>query len=125
MAGASEDLPQLATAADTRGSQIAPLTSTPVDALSATSTVLSVLKPATVVNHVVGVATGVSALDVVGILRKLTVLPQKVAALDAHGAHQVARELNNQFSPLVKMAAAVDLSWVSQILSVIPDPRGQ
>jgi len=59
VAVASEDLPQLATAADTRGSQIAPLTYTPVDALSATSTVLSVLKPATVVNHVVGVATGV------------------------------------------------------------------
>ena len=51
-------------------------------------------------------------------------LPQKVAALDAHGAHQVARERNNQLSPLVKMAAAVDLCWVSQILSVIPDPRG-
>jgi hypothetical protein len=36
----------------------------------------------------------------------------------------VAGELNNQFAPLVKMAAAVDLRWVSQILSVIPDPTG-
>ncbi|MCZ4586353.1 hypothetical protein HJ581_0005750 [Rhodococcus opacus] len=124
MAGASEDLPQLSTAADTLGGQNAPLTSTPADALSATSTVLSVLEPATVVNQVLGVATGVSALDVPGILRKLTVLPQKVAAPDAHGAHQVAGELYNQFSPLVKMAAVVDLCWVSQILSVIPDPPG-
>ena len=124
VAGASEDLPQLSTAADTLGGQNAPLTSTPADALSATSTVLSVLEPATVVNQVLGVATGVSALDVPGILRKLTVLPQKVAAPDAHGAHQVAGELYNQFSPLVKMAAVVDLCWVSQILSVIPDPRG-
>jgi hypothetical protein len=124
VAGASEDLPQLSTTADTLDGQNAPLTSTPADALSATSTVLSVLEPATVVNQVLGVATGVSALDVPGILRKLTVLPQKVAAPDAHGAHQVAGELYNQFSPLVKMAAVVDLCWVSQILSVIPDPPG-
>jgi len=28
------------------------------------------------------------------------------------------------FAPLVKMAAGVDLTWVSQILSIIPDPTG-
>lgn len=124
VAGASEDLPQLSVAATTLGGQVAPLTSVPADALASASTVLSVLKPATVVNQVLNVATGVTALDVPGILNNLTVLPQKVAALDAHGAHQVAGELNNQFAPLVKMAAAVDLRWVSQILSVIPDPTG-
>ncbi|RYE38864.1 MAG: cutinase family protein [Hyphomicrobiales bacterium] len=124
VAGTSEDLPQLSTAATTLGGQVAPLTSVPADALASASTVLSVLKPATVVNQVLNVATGVTALDVPGILNNLTVLPQKVAALDAHGAHQVAGELNNQFAPLVKMAAAVDLRWVSQILSVIPDPTG-
>ncbi|MFD9670054.1 cutinase family protein [Rhodococcus sp. NPDC059968] len=120
----SADAAHLSAAATTLGSQVAPLTSVPVDALSAASTVLSVLKPATVVGQVLNVATGVTALDVPGILRNLTVLPQKVAALDAHGAHQVAGELNNQFAPLVKMAAAVDLRWVSQVLSVIPDPTG-
>jgi len=124
VAGASEDLPQLSAAATTLGGQVAPLTSVPADALQGASTVLSVLKPATVVGQVLNVATGVTALDVPGILRNLTVLPQKVAALDAHGAHQVAGELNNQFAPLVKMAAAVDLRWVSQVLSVIPDPTG-
>ncbi|GAA4479636.1 hypothetical protein GCM10023094_25080 [Rhodococcus olei] len=36
----------------------------------------------------------------------------------------MAGQLNNQFAPLVKMAAAVDLGWVSQVLSVIPDPSG-
>ncbi|ELB87868.1 hypothetical protein Rwratislav_37462, partial [Rhodococcus wratislaviensis IFP 2016] len=122
VAGASGDAAQLSTAATTLGGQVAPLTSVPADALASASTVLSGLKPATVVNQVLNVATGVTALDVPGILNNLTVLPQKVAALDAHGAHQVAGELNNQFAPLVKMAAAVDLRWVSQILSVIPDP---
>ncbi|GAF43719.1 hypothetical protein RW1_009_01430 [Rhodococcus wratislaviensis NBRC 100605] len=124
VAGASEDWPQLSAAATALGDHLAPLTSTPADVLQGASTVLSVLKPATVVDQVLNVATGVTALDIPGILRNLTVLPQKVAALDAHGAHQVAGELNNQFAPLVKMAAAVDLRWVSQVLSVIPDPTG-
>ncbi|RZI53464.1 MAG: cutinase family protein [Pseudonocardia sp.] len=124
VAGASGDAARLSAAATTLGGQVAPLTSVPADALASASTVLSVLKPATVVNQVLNVATGVTALDVPGILNNLTVLPQKVAALDAHGAHQVAGELNNQFAPLVKMAAAVDLRWVSQVLSVIPDPTG-
>ena len=82
------------------------------------------LKPTVVVNQVLNVATGVTSLDMPGILANLNLLPQKVAALDAQGAHKVAGDLNNQFSPLVKMAAGVDLKWVSQVLSVIPDPSG-
>ena len=124
VAGTSGDAARLSAAADTLGGQVAPLTSVPADALASASTVLSVLKPATVVGQVLNVATGVTALDVPGILNNLTVLPQRVAALDARGAHQVAGELNNQFAPLVKMAAAVDLRWISQVLSVIPDPTG-
>ena len=124
VAGVSGDAAQLSAAANTLGGQVAPLTSVPADALASASTVLSVLKPATVVDQVLNVATGVTALDVPGILNNLMVLPQRVAALDAHGAHQVAGELNNQFAPLVRMAAAVDLRWVSQVLSVIPDPTG-
>ncbi|WP_370185197.1 cutinase family protein [Rhodococcus wratislaviensis] len=124
VAATSGDAAQLSAAATTLGDHLAPLTSTPADALQGASTVLSVLKPATVVGQVLNVATGVTALDMPGVLRNLTVLPRKVAALDARGAHQVAGELNNQFSPLVKMAAAVDLRWVSQVLSVIPDPTG-
>ncbi|WP_374212559.1 hypothetical protein [Rhodococcus tibetensis] len=57
-AGASEDLPQLSAASATLGGQIAALTSVPADALSAASTVLWVLEPATVVNLVLGIATG-------------------------------------------------------------------
>ncbi|WP_413768777.1 cutinase family protein [Rhodococcus pyridinivorans] len=110
--------------ADALTRKIDSLASTPVDVLASASSVLSVLKPTVVIDQVLNVVTGVSSLDMPGILHNLTVLPQKVAALDAQGAHQVAGELNNQFSPLVKMAAAVDLRWVAQVLAVIPDPSG-
>ncbi|MDE8649914.1 cutinase family protein [Rhodococcus qingshengii] len=121
---ASPDLTSLSTAAGTLDSQIAPLMATPSDVLGSASGVLPVLKPAVVVNQVLGVATGLTSLDMPAILANLNLLPQKVAALDAHGAHKIAGDLNNQFSPLVKMAAGVDLKWVSQVLSAIPDPSG-
>ncbi|SED92164.1 cutinase family protein [Rhodococcus koreensis] len=121
---ASPDATALSTAAGTLSTQVAPLAATPADALSSASSVLSVLKPSVVVGQALNVVTNVTALDLPGILRNLTVLPQKVAALDARGAHQIAGELNNQVSPLVRLAAGVDLRWVSQILSVIPDPTG-
>ncbi|MDV8070851.1 cutinase family protein [Rhodococcus sp. IEGM 1366] len=120
----SPEVQTLTKAADSLGVQVAPLASTPTDALTSATSVLSVLKPTVVVNQVLNVATGIISLDVPGILENLTVLPQKVAALDARGAHDIAGQLNNQFSPLVTMAAAVDLTWVSQVLSIIPDPSG-
>ncbi|MBT2263537.1 cutinase family protein [Rhodococcus erythropolis] len=121
---ASLDLTSLSTAAGILDRQIAPLSTTPRDILGSASGVLSVLKPTVVVNQVLGVATGLASVDMPAILANLTLLPQKVAALDAQGAHKVAGDLNNQFSPLVKMAAGVDLKWVSQVLSIIPDPSG-
>lgn len=122
--GAAPEVQTLAAAANSLSGQIAPLASAPIDALTSATSVLSVLKPTVVVNQVLNVATGVTSLDMPGILTNLTLLPQKVAALDAQGAHQIAGELNNQFAPLVKMAAAVDLRWVSQVLAIIPDPSG-
>ncbi|WP_075836341.1 MULTISPECIES: cutinase family protein [unclassified Rhodococcus (in: high G+C Gram-positive bacteria)] len=120
----SAEVQTLAKAAEVLGVQVAPLASTPTDALTSATSVLSVLKPTVVVNQVLNVATGITSLDMPGILENLTVLPQKVAALDARGAHDIAGQLNNQLSPLITMAAAVDLTWVSQVLSVIPDPSG-
>ncbi|WP_430336038.1 cutinase family protein [Rhodococcus sp. ACT016] len=120
----SPEVQTLAKAADSLGGQVAPLASTPADAFTSASSVLSVLKPTVVVNQVLNVATGVTSLDMPGMLDNLNQLPQKIAAADARGAHQIAGELNNQFSPLVKMAAAVDLKWVSQVLAIIPDPSG-
>ncbi|MFE5790545.1 cutinase family protein [Rhodococcus erythropolis] len=121
---ASPDRISLSAAAGTLQSQIAPLLLTPSDVLGSASSVLSLLKPTVVVNQVLNFATGVASLDMPAILANLKLLPQKVATLDAQGAHKVAGDLNNQFSPLVKMAACVDLKWVSQILWAIPDPSG-
>ncbi|MDF3319738.1 cutinase family protein [Rhodococcus sp. C3V] len=120
----SPDLTPLSTAAGTLDSQIAPLLATPSDVLGSASGALALLKPTVVVNQVLGVVTGLTSLDMPAILANLNLLPQKVAALDAQGAHKIAGDLNNQFSPLVKMAAGVDLKWVSQVLSAIPDPSG-
>lgn len=124
LSASSPDAAALSSAAGTLSTQVAPLAATPADALASASSVLSVLKPSVVVGQALNVVTNVTALDLPAILNNLAVLPQKVAALDARGAHQIAGELNNQFSPLVKMAAGVDLQWVSQVLSVIPDPTG-
>ncbi|AWK76433.1 cutinase (plasmid) [Rhodococcus oxybenzonivorans] len=115
---------QLSTTAASLGSQIAPVATTPADALSTASSVLSVLKPTVVVEQALNVVTGITALDIPKILHNLIVLPQRIAAGDVRGARDAARELNVHFAPLVKMAAAVDLKWVSQILSIIPDPTG-
>lgn len=121
---ASPDLISLSTAAGTLDSQIAPLLATPSDVLGSASGALSVLKPTVFVNQVLNVVIGITSLDMPAILANLNLLPQKVAALDAQGAHKIAGDLNNQFSPLVKMVAGVDLKWVSQVLSAIPDPSG-
>lgn len=118
------EVQMLAGDANVLAGQIVPLDSMPTDALRSATGVLSVLKPTVVVNQVLNVVTGVTSLDMPGILNNLALLPQKVAALDAQGAQRIAGELNNQFAPLVTMAAAVDLRWVSQILAAIPDPSG-
>ena len=97
---------QLSTAAASLGGQIAPIAATPADALSSASSVLSVLKPKVVVDQALDLVTGVTTLDLHGILRNLTVLPQKIAAGDVRGARDIARELNVQFEPLVKWSRA-------------------
>jgi len=118
------EISQLSGTAASLGSQIAPVAATPADALSSASSVLSVLKPTVVVDQALNVVTGVTALDIPKILHNLIVLPQRIAAGDVRGARDAARELNVQFEPMVKMAAGVDLKWVSQILAIIPDPSG-
>lgn len=118
------EIQRLAGYADTLSDRLAPLTSVPEEVLGSATEVLSVLEPTVMVDQVLTVVTGMGALDMSGIAHNLTVLPQKIAAGDARGAHLIAGELNNQFAPLVQMAADVDLRWVSRILAMIPDPTG-
>jgi hypothetical protein len=114
----------LAGTASALSGQVAPLQSVSPDALTSATQVLSLLKPKTVVNQVVNVATGFTSLDYQGIVDNLIALPQKVAALDVAGSHKIAGDLNNQFAPIVKMAAGVDLHTLSALVAMIPDPSG-
>ncbi|OZE26817.1 cutinase [Rhodococcus sp. 05-2254-6] len=114
----------LAGTASTLSGQVAPLQSVSPDALTSATQVLSLLKPKTVVNQIVNVATGFTSLDYQGIVDNLIALPQKVAALDVAGSHKIAGDLNNQFAPIVKMAAGVDLSTLAALVAMIPDPSG-
>ncbi|MGG7104847.1 cutinase family protein [Rhodococcus sp. 24CO] len=124
LATSSPEAATLAATAATLNNQVAPLATTPPEILGQASSVLSVLKPQVVVDQVLNITTGITSINYTAILNDLALLPQKVAALDVAGAHQIAGDLNNQFAPLVKMAADVDLTWISQILSAIPDPTG-
>jgi hypothetical protein len=124
LATSSPEAGALAGTATALGIQVAPLAAAPPDVLGQASSVLAVLKPRVVVDQVLNIATGITSINYPAILNVLAMLPQKVAALDVAGAHQIAGDLNNQFAPLVKMAADVDLTWISQLLSAIPDPTG-
>lgn len=114
----------LADSAATLSGQIAPLGSVAPDALTSATQVLSLLKPKTVVGQIVNVATGFTSLDYQGIVDNLIALPQAVAALDVQNAHRIAGELNNQFAPIVKMAAGIDLHTLAGLVALIPDPSG-
>ena len=114
----------LAGTASALSGQVAPLQSVSPDALTSATQVLSLLKPKTVVNQIVNVATGFTSLDYQGIIDNLIALPQKVAALDVAGSHTIAGDLNNQFAPIVKMAAGVDLHTLAALVAIIPDPSG-
>ncbi|OZD70528.1 cutinase [Rhodococcus sp. 06-1059B-a] len=114
----------LADSAATLSGQIAPLQSVAPDALTSATQVLSLLKPKTVVGQIVNVATGFTSLDYQGIVDNLIALPQTVSALDVQNAHRIAGELNNQFAPIVKMAAGIDLHTLAGLVALIPDPSG-
>lgn len=122
----------VAGAANALASSTEPLTAMPADTLSQATTVLSILKPSTVFNQVVNVATNTldfatnvpKILDTLRQIATIVVdggidLPAKVRAL-----HEQFDTLNNLSNPLVKMAAGVDLHTVSKLLAVIPDPQG-
>ncbi|WP_084654761.1 cutinase family protein [Nocardia altamirensis] len=104
--------------------QVAPLAATSPDILGSARNILALLKPTVLVDQALDVAADVTTVDFPGILANLALLPQKALAMDAAGAHQIAGELNNQLHPLVQLAGNVDLKWISQVLSVIPDSLG-
>ncbi|WP_433665288.1 cutinase family protein [Nocardia sp. CA-128927] len=110
--------------AHTVRNRVAPLASTPSNTLGSSTRILSLLKPTVMVDQALDVAADVTTFDLPGILDNLNLLPQKIVAMDAGGANEVAGALNNQLQPLVELVGSVDLKWISQVLSIIPDSQG-
>lgn len=109
---------------DSLNGQIEVLITLPAGVLESAAGILALLKPSEMVNQALDVVAKVTTLDFRGILDNLALLPQKVLARDAAGAHAIAGTLNNQLRPLVDLLAAVDVKWVSQVLSMVPDSHG-
>ncbi|UTT51214.1 cutinase family protein [Rhodococcus gordoniae] len=122
--GESVDVSTLAGSADALVAGLSPLTASGPGELRTATQVLSVAKPTTIINQLLGVVSGVTSVDYPAVAAGLQQLPIKIATGDVHGAHAVARDLNNQLSPLVKMAAGVDFKTLSRLVAMVPDPSG-
>ncbi|MFE3105340.1 cutinase family protein [Nocardia tengchongensis] len=94
--------------------------------------VLSLLKPATVINQVANVATNTVSFAA-NLPKILTTLGQigavvgdasKDLAAKVRGVHDTFRTLNSLCQPLVTMAASVDLKTVGSLIALIPDTTG-
>ncbi|QBS40751.1 cutinase [Nocardia sp. CS682] len=103
---------------------VGPLAEIPAAILGSATKILAMLKPTVLVDQTLDVVANVTAFDFRAILDNLALLSQRVAAMDAKGAHQVAGALNNQFRPLVELVASADLKAVAQVLSTIPNSQG-
>ncbi|WP_260502223.1 cutinase family protein [Rhodococcus aetherivorans] len=122
--GGPVEVSTLAGSAEALVAGLSPLAASgPVELRTATR-VLSVAKPTTILNQLLNVVSGVSAVDYPAVAAGLQLLPIKIATGDVHGAHAVAGDLNTQLSPLVKMAAGVDFKTLSRLVAMVPDPSG-
>ncbi|MFI6214981.1 cutinase family protein [Nocardia brasiliensis] len=120
----SPEVAALSGLSDSLNGQIEVLITLPAGVLESAAGILALLKPSEMVNQALDVVAKVTTLDFRGILDNLALLPQKVLARDAAGAHAIAGTLNNQLRPLVDLLAAVDVKWVSQVLSMVPNSQG-
>ncbi|MFI6368303.1 cutinase family protein [Nocardia sp. NPDC050630] len=124
--------PALAQSAETLASAIKPLTSTPTDALSQAAGVLSLLKPSTLVKQITTVGSGAftfaanipKILDAARQIGAAFTDPNPDLGAKVRAVHQIFGTINNLCQPLVQMAAGVDLSTVSTLIELIPDPNG-
>ncbi|MEP9392395.1 cutinase family protein [Gordonia sp. VNK1] len=66
----------------------------------------------------------IAAMEFAGIGDNLNRLTSVVAAGDLSEAQRISQTLNNQLSPLVTAAAAVDYGTVAKVLALIPDETG-
>ncbi|WP_040698604.1 cutinase family protein [Nocardia vinacea] len=102
------------TSAPARASTTTPTTTTP----PTTST--GQLSASQVLAQVVTVLNGLSSFtaNVPAIVTDLAQIPGLLASGDLRGLHRVAGDLNNQFNPLVELAAGIDLRLVARALKI-------
>ncbi|MFF0818390.1 cutinase family protein [Rhodococcus sp. NPDC003318] len=122
--GTATSYDSLVAPAQTLASGTGALAETPADQLRTATSVLSALQPKSIIDQVLNVVAGVTSVDYPAVAAGLQQLPGKIVAGDIPAAHKLAGDLNNQLSPLVKMAAGVDLKTVSRLVAMIPDPSG-
>lgn len=109
-------------------SQTSALSGLDSSTLSSGMSILKLLKPNTIIKQITNVGTGVfsTAANVPAILDSFAKLPGAIATGDIQGAHKLSGDINNLFSPVIKMAAGVDLSLIASIVSAasVFDPSG-
>ncbi|MFE9785195.1 cutinase family protein [Nocardia salmonicida] len=94
--------------------------STTTTSAPATTTATGQLSASQVLAQVVTVLNGLARFtaNVPAIINDLTQLPGLLASSDVPGLHRVSGDLNNQFNPLVQMAAGLDLRLVARALNI-------
>ncbi|MFI7189942.1 cutinase family protein [Nocardia nova] len=100
----------------------APATSPPAspDSTQAVLGAFDGLDPSEIIGQVVAVLSGLAgfAADVPAIVGDLSQLPGLITSGNLAGLHQVSGDLNNQFAPLVQVAARIDLHLVARALTL-------
>ncbi|SUD49575.1 Cutinase [Nocardia otitidiscaviarum] len=90
--------------------------------------ILKLLKPNTIIKQITNAGTGVAATaaNMPRILDTFVKLPGAIATGNIQEAHRLAGDINNLFSPIIKMAAGVDLGFIASIISAASmfDPSG-
>lgn len=118
----------LAPVAHQLATEIAPLLGLDEATMSAGAQILKLLEPNVIIDQVTNIGTGIMQLAsaMPRILDCFAQLPDAIAAGDVRAAHQLSGELNNLFSPAIRMVARVDFALVSGILkaAAIFDPTG-
>ncbi|WP_159848471.1 cutinase family protein [Nocardia sp. CY41] len=126
--GGADALGALSPRAEQLASATAPLRGLDTSTLTQGLGILKLLKPNTIIKQVTNIGSGVAqtAGNMPQILDSFAKLPGAIAAGDINGAHKLAGDINNLFSPVIKMAAGVDLGLVASIINAasVFDPSG-
>lgn len=126
--GTSTAKDTLSTRADQLSTATSPLASLDTSTLSSGLSILKLLKPNTIIKQITNAVTGATstAANLPAILDAFVKLPGAIATGDINGAHKLSGDINNLFSPVIKMAAGVDLSLIASVITAasVFDPSG-